>query len=58
MPYRKLLGEGLGSCSIEELQQVEHQLEKSVTKIRARKVNNTRHFVTTILLPELKNDTN
>uniref|UniRef100_A0A803NXQ7 Uncharacterized protein n=1 Tax=Cannabis sativa TaxID=3483 RepID=A0A803NXQ7_CANSA len=34
---RKFLGEGLGSCSLEELQQVEQQLEKSVTKIRARK---------------------
>ncbi|XP_062090201.1 MADS-box protein SOC1-like isoform X2 [Humulus lupulus] len=34
---RKFLGEGLGSCSLEELQQVELQLEKSVTKIRARK---------------------
>ncbi|PON85170.1 MADS-box transcription factor [Trema orientale] len=34
---RKLLGEGLGSCSVEELQQVEQQLEKSVSKIRARK---------------------
>ncbi|XP_031285332.1 MADS-box protein SOC1 isoform X1 [Pistacia vera] len=34
---RKLLGEGLGSCSIEELQQIEQQLEKSVSNIRARK---------------------
>ncbi|XP_022999842.1 MADS-box protein SOC1 isoform X1 [Cucurbita maxima] len=35
---RKMLGEDLGSCSIDELQEVEHQLEKSVCKIRARKV--------------------
>ncbi|XP_022964204.1 MADS-box protein SOC1 isoform X2 [Cucurbita moschata] len=35
---RKMLGEDLGSCSIDELQQVELQLEKSVCKIRARKV--------------------
>lgn len=35
---RKLLGEGLGSCSIEELQQIEQQLERSVSSIRARKV--------------------
>ncbi|KAJ9680831.1 hypothetical protein PVL29_019983 [Vitis rotundifolia] len=35
---RKLLGEGLGSCSIEELQQIEQQLERSVSCIRARKV--------------------
>ncbi|KAB1200892.1 MADS-box protein SOC1 [Morella rubra] len=34
---RRLLGEGLGSCSIEELHQIEQQLEKSVGKIRARK---------------------
>ncbi|KAK7294971.1 hypothetical protein RJT34_17872 [Clitoria ternatea] len=34
---RKLLGEGLGSCSLEELQQIEQQLEKSVSSVRARK---------------------
>ncbi|KAG6748026.1 hypothetical protein POTOM_047921 [Populus tomentosa] len=34
---RKLLGECLGSCTIEELQQIEHQLERSVSTIRARK---------------------
>ncbi|KAL5565436.1 hypothetical protein UlMin_028600 [Ulmus minor] len=34
---RKLLGEGLGSCSIEDLQLVEQQLERSVSKVRARK---------------------
>ncbi|XP_010523711.1 PREDICTED: MADS-box protein SOC1-like [Tarenaya hassleriana] len=34
---RKLLGEGIGSSSIEELQQIEQQLEKSVKTIRARK---------------------
>ncbi|KAL2330418.1 hypothetical protein Fmac_017999 [Flemingia macrophylla] len=34
---RKLLGEGLGSCSLEELQQIEQQLEKSVSNVRARK---------------------
>ncbi|KAL0711365.1 hypothetical protein Bca4012_018343 [Brassica carinata] len=34
---RKLLGEGIGSCSIEELQQIEQQLEKSVKCVRARK---------------------
>ncbi|CAO2834996.1 unnamed protein product [Amaranthus hypochondriacus] len=34
---RRILGENLGSCSLEELQQLETQLEKSVTKIRARK---------------------
>ncbi|KAL5565425.1 hypothetical protein UlMin_028589 [Ulmus minor] len=34
---RKLLGEGLGSCSIGDLQQVEQQLERSISKVRARK---------------------
>ncbi|KAL9396836.1 hypothetical protein Peur_011089 [Populus x canadensis] len=34
---RKLLGECLGSCTIEELQQIEQQLERSVSTIRARK---------------------
>ncbi|XP_027339462.1 MADS-box protein SOC1-like isoform X2 [Abrus precatorius] len=34
---RKLLGEGLGSCSLEELQQIEEQLERSVSSVRARK---------------------
>nr|QOE31807.1 FUL-like MADS-box transcription factor [Lagerstroemia indica] len=34
---RRLLGEGLESCCIEELQQVENQLEKSLSKIRTRK---------------------
>ncbi|KAK4476543.1 hypothetical protein RD792_015699 [Penstemon davidsonii] len=35
---RKLLGEGLGTCTMEELQQIEQQLDRSVTSIRARKV--------------------
>ncbi|KAL8227890.1 hypothetical protein R6Q57_015474 [Mikania cordata] len=35
---RKLLGEGLGSSTIEELQQIEQQLERSVSIIRARKM--------------------
>ncbi|PKI64461.1 agamous-like MADS-box protein AGL19 [Punica granatum] len=34
---RRLLGDGLESCSIEELQQLENQLEKSFSRIRARK---------------------
>ncbi|XP_022774331.1 MADS-box protein AGL42-like [Durio zibethinus] len=34
---RKLLGQGLGSCSVEELQEVESQLERSLRNIRARK---------------------
>nr|QBQ57659.1 SOC1-2 [Eriobotrya japonica] len=34
---RKLLGEGLGSCTLAELQEIEHQLEKSVNNVRSRK---------------------
>ncbi|KAA3475328.1 MADS-box protein SOC1 isoform X7 [Gossypium australe] len=34
---RKLLGENLGSCTLEELQQIEQQLERSVTRVRTRK---------------------
>lgn len=40
-PLRALLGEGLGSCSLEELQQIEQQLEKSVNTVRAKKVSLT-----------------
>lgn len=35
---RKLLGEGLGSCTFEELIQIELQLEQSASTIRARKM--------------------
>ncbi|PSS09620.1 MADS-box protein [Actinidia chinensis var. chinensis] len=35
---RKLLGEGLGSCTFEELQQIEHQLERSVSSVREKKM--------------------
>ncbi|CAN6236817.1 unnamed protein product [Urochloa humidicola] len=34
---RKLLGESLGSCSVQELQELELQLEKSLSSIRQRK---------------------
>ncbi|KAL8142172.1 hypothetical protein V2J09_015204 [Rumex salicifolius] len=34
---RRLLGEGLTSCTVEELQKLESQLEQSVLKVRARK---------------------
>ncbi|KAK7346628.1 hypothetical protein VNO80_21151 [Phaseolus coccineus] len=34
---RKLLGDELDTCSIDELRQVENQLERSLEKIRARK---------------------
>ncbi|KAL7238752.1 hypothetical protein ACSBR2_004784 [Camellia fascicularis] len=35
---RKLLGEDLGSCTMEELQQIEQQLEWSVSRVRAKKM--------------------
>ncbi|XP_073063775.1 MADS-box protein SOC1-like isoform X1 [Primulina eburnea] len=35
---RKLLGENLGTCNIEELQQLERQLEHSVSNIRTKKI--------------------
>ncbi|GLT65460.1 hypothetical protein SLA2020_378920 [Shorea laevis] len=35
---RKLLGQGLGSCSLEELQEIDSQLKQSLKNIRARKV--------------------
>ncbi|XP_052170317.1 MADS-box protein SOC1 isoform X2 [Diospyros lotus] len=35
---RKLMGEGLGSCSVEELKQMEQQLERSASIIRAKKM--------------------
>ncbi|KAI4367923.1 hypothetical protein MLD38_016547 [Melastoma candidum] len=34
---RRLLGEGLDACSIEELQSIENQLDKSLAKIRAKR---------------------
>uniref|UniRef100_A0A5B7A7B6 Putative SOC1 n=1 Tax=Davidia involucrata TaxID=16924 RepID=A0A5B7A7B6_DAVIN len=34
---RKLLGDGLESCSIDELQQIEDQLDRGLRNIRARK---------------------
>ncbi|MCD7467562.1 hypothetical protein HAX54_005082 [Datura stramonium] len=42
---RKLLGESLGSCSLEELQQIEHQLERSLNIIRARKMEILREHI-------------
>ncbi|KAK4837220.1 hypothetical protein QYF36_003753 [Acer negundo] len=34
---RRLLGQELGSCSIDELQEIDGQLEQSLRRIRARK---------------------
>ncbi|PIN09268.1 hypothetical protein CDL12_18150 [Handroanthus impetiginosus] len=35
--YRKLLGHNLGTCSMEELQSIGEQLERSLKNIRSRK---------------------
>ncbi|PIN05944.1 MADS box transcription factor [Handroanthus impetiginosus] len=35
--YRKLLGHNLGTCSIEELQDIDEQLERSLKNIRSRR---------------------
>ncbi|CAB4279790.1 unnamed protein product [Prunus armeniaca] len=42
---QKLLGNCLESCSIEELQQTENQLERSLSKIRARKTQLLREQI-------------
>nr|AST47887.1 plantlet formation related protein [synthetic construct] len=34
---RKLLGEDLGACTLEELQKLEQQMERSVARVRGRK---------------------
>ncbi|KAL2227134.1 UNVERIFIED_CONTAM: MADS-box protein SOC1 [Sesamum indicum] len=36
--HRKLLGHNLGSCSLEELQEIDNQLERSLNNIRSRKM--------------------
>lgn len=37
--FRKLLGHNLGSCSMDELHEIDNQLERSLKSIRARKVD-------------------
>lgn len=36
---RKLMGQDLGSCSVDELNEITIQIEKSLTLIRSRKVS-------------------
>ncbi|GKU89444.1 hypothetical protein SLEP1_g3579 [Rubroshorea leprosula] len=38
--YGKLLGQGLGPCSVKELQEIGGQLDQSLKNIGARKVCN------------------
>ncbi|QCE14349.1 beta-glucosidase [Vigna unguiculata] len=42
---RKFLGEGVGSCSVEELLRLEQQLERSLSNVRARKTPKIKKFV-------------
>ncbi|KAI3414699.1 uncharacterized protein J3R85_015997 [Psidium guajava] len=51
---RRLLGEDLGSCSVEELQQTENQLERSLTKIRARKSHLMKEHIERLKAEERK----
>ncbi|KAF2553858.1 hypothetical protein F2Q68_00036883 [Brassica cretica] len=37
---RKLMGQYLGSCSVDELNEITIQIEKSLTLIRSRKISN------------------
>ncbi|KAL0738402.1 hypothetical protein Bca4012_014612 [Brassica carinata] len=37
---RKLMGQDLGSCSVEELNEITSQIEKSLTLVRSRKLSN------------------
>uniref|UniRef100_A0A2P2LF55 Mads box protein n=1 Tax=Rhizophora mucronata TaxID=61149 RepID=A0A2P2LF55_RHIMU len=41
---RKLLGQSLSTCSLEELQDIGNQLERSLSNIRIRKVHNLTSF--------------
>lgn len=39
MHLRRLMGEDLDTCSVEELKEITIQIEKSLTIVRSRKVN-------------------
>ncbi|AED96139.1 AGAMOUS-like 71 [Arabidopsis thaliana] len=41
--HRKLLGQGLDSCSVTELQEIDTQIEKSLRIVRSRKVQTLGH---------------
>jgi len=43
--YRKLLGQGIASCSLEELQEIDSQLQRSLGKVRERKVHILHHYL-------------
>nr|QCC72900.1 SOC1 [Persea americana] len=45
---RQLLGEGLDTCSVEELQQIEQQLERSLNTIRGKKYQLFREQIETL----------
>ncbi|GLT28578.1 hypothetical protein SLA2020_035000 [Shorea laevis] len=51
---RKLLGQGLGSCSVEELQEIDSQLEQSLKNIRARKAHLYKEQIQELKVKERK----
>ncbi|XAR71759.1 hypothetical protein NMG60_11018168 [Bertholletia excelsa] len=51
---RKLLGQGLGSCSLEEIQEIDSQLEQSLKRIRARKENLFREQIDQLKTKEIR----
>lgn len=51
---RKLLGHNLVGCSMEELEEIENQLEKSVKNIRSRKVYIILYYKLYILFLDIK----
>ncbi|KAL2543956.1 agamous-like MADS-box protein AGL19 [Forsythia ovata] len=50
---RKLLGDGLDTCSVDELRQVEEQLERSLISIRARKCVSEMVPLSLSVIPDL-----
>ncbi|KAK6117594.1 hypothetical protein DH2020_048673 [Rehmannia glutinosa] len=50
--HRKLLGHNIGNCSMEELQEIDNQLERSLKNIRARKyLTNFQYFEFSFAIP-------
>lgn len=45
MHFRRLMGQDLDSCSLEELKEITIQIEKSLTIVRSRKVNLINEYI-------------
>lgn len=45
MHLRRLMGQDLDSCSLEELKEITIQIEKSLTIVRSRKVNLINEYI-------------